>query len=46
MVHGAGEVLIEDERHAAGFAESAIGEAGSICLYELCRRGLMGVLGH
>jgi len=24
MVHGAGEVLVEDERHAAGLAESAI----------------------
>ena len=46
MVHGAGEVLIEDQRHLAGFAESAISEADSIGLYELCRRGLVAVLGH
>jgi hypothetical protein len=46
MVHGAGEMLIEDERHAAGFAESAMCEADSVGLYELCRPGLVGVLGH
>jgi hypothetical protein len=26
MVHGAGEVLVENERHSAGFAEASIGE--------------------
>jgi len=36
-------VLIEDERHAAGLAEPAIGEADSLGLDELCRRGLMAV---
>jgi len=33
-------VLVEDERHAAGLAESAIGETDSVSLDELCRRGL------
>src|ERR1700754_3271879 len=43
MVHGAGEVLVEDERHAAGLAESAIGEADAVRFDELCWRGLVGL---
>ena len=43
VIHGADVVLVEDERHAAGLAESAIGEADSVSLYELCRRGLVGM---
>src|SRR5437899_4697354 len=41
MVHGAGEVLVEDERHSAGFAEASIGEADAVGLDELRRRGLV-----
>src|SRR5882762_1776376 len=43
MVHGAGEVLVEDERHAARFAEAAIGEADAVGLDEPRRRGLVGM---
>src|SRR6195256_1585003 len=43
MVHGAGEVLVEDERDADNLAEPAIGEADTVCLDELRRRGLVGV---
>src|ERR1700732_4322999 len=46
IIHGAEVVLIENERHAAGLAEPAIGEADSLGLDELCRRGLVAVLGH
>ena len=46
MVHGAGIVLVEDERHAARLAEAAIGEADAVGLDELRRRGLVGVLGR
>src|SRR5260370_32864659 len=41
MVHGAGEVLVENERHSAGFAEASIGEADAVGLDELRRRGLV-----
>src|SRR6266403_3926572 len=43
MVHRPGEVLVEDERHADNLAEPAIGEADTVCLDELRRRGLVGV---
>jgi hypothetical protein len=43
MVYGAGEVLVEDERHAARFAKPAIGEADAVGFDELRRRGLVGV---
>src|SRR5712675_2823130 len=43
IIHGANVVLVEDDRHTAGFAESAIGEADSVSLYELCRRGLVSM---
>src|SRR5207245_2550030 len=43
VIHGADVVLVEDERHAAGLAESAVGEADSLGLDELCRRGLVGI---
>ena len=46
MVHGAGEVLVEDERHAGGIAKAAIGKADAVSFDELRRRGLMIVLGH
>src|ERR1700736_1848052 len=46
VIHGADVVLVEDERHAASLAESAIGEADSLGLDELCRRGLVPVLVH
>src|SRR5438874_8075447 len=43
VIHGAQVVLVEDERHAVGLAESAIGEADSVSLDELCRRGLVSM---
>src|SRR5258708_19315689 len=46
VIHSAPKMLHEDERHAARLAEPTIGEADSISLYELCRRGLVAVLGH
>src|SRR6266852_3816581 len=46
MVHGAGEMHVEDERHARGLAETAIGEADALGLDELRGCGLMGVSRH
>ena len=46
MVHGPGIVLVEDERQAVRLAETAIGEADTVGLGGLRRRGLVGVLGH
>src|SRR5438105_10966763 len=46
IIHGADVVLVEDDRHTAGLAESAIGETDSVSLYELSRRGLMPVVCH
>src|SRR3981081_829049 len=43
MVHRPGEVLVENERYAVRPAEATIGEADSVSLDELCRRGLVGV---
>src|SRR6202161_2316589 len=43
IIHGANVVLAKDERHASGLAEAAIGEGDSVGLYELCRRGLVGM---
>ena len=43
MVHGAGIVLVEDERYAVRLAEAAIGETNAVGLGELRRRGLVGV---
>jgi hypothetical protein len=45
MVHAAGEVLVEDDWHSAGFAEASIGEADAVRLDELRRRGLV-VMNH
>src|ERR1700720_1129850 len=42
-VHVGIEVLQKERRNRARFAESAIGEADSVSLYELCRRGLVGM---
>ena len=46
VVHRAGEMLVEDERHATRFAEAAVGEPNALGLDELRRRGLVTVLGH
>jgi hypothetical protein len=35
---------VEDQRHAAGLAEAAIGEADAVGFDELCRRGLVTVV--
>src|SRR5712672_1562696 len=43
MVHGAGEVLVEDQRHAGCIAKAAIGEADAVGFDELRRRGLVGM---
>src|ERR1700738_864159 len=43
VIHGAQVVHVEDERRAAGLAESAIGEADAVSVDELCRRGLVGM---
>jgi len=43
VIHSADVVLVEDDRHAARLAESAISETDSVSLYELCRRGLVGI---
>ena len=43
IIHGADVVLVEDDGHTAGLAESAIGEADSVSLNELCRRGLVSM---
>src|SRR5216683_3107673 len=43
IIHGADVVLVEDNRQTAGLAESAIGEADSIRLHELCRRSLVSM---
>jgi hypothetical protein len=41
-VHVGIEVLQKEQRNRARFAESAIGEADSVSLYELCRRRSRG----
>ena len=46
VIHSTPKMLHENERHAAQLAESAIGEADTVNLYELRRRGLVAVLGH
>src|SRR5260370_38068296 len=46
MVHVPEEMDVEDEWHAAGLAETAIGEADAIGLDELRGCGLMGVSRH
>ena len=46
IVHRPAEMLVEDERHAAGLAETAIGETDSVGLDELRRSGLVIVLDH
>src|SRR5216683_2938290 len=43
MVHGAGEVLVEDERHAGCVAKAAIGKADAVGFDEPRRRGLVSV---
>jgi hypothetical protein len=39
-------MLIEEERHAAGLAETAIGETDAVGLDELRWSGLVIALGH
>jgi hypothetical protein len=46
IIHRPAEMLVEDERRAAGLAEAAIGETDAVGLDELRRRGLVIVLGH
>ena len=46
VIHSTPKMLHENERHAARLAESAIGEADSVGLDELCPRGLVAVLVH
>src|SRR5580704_5233183 len=46
VIHGARVVLVEDNRHAAGLAESAIGEANSVGLDVLRRRRVVGMRRH
>src|SRR5258707_15798464 len=46
VIHSAGVMRAEDERHAAGIAETAIGETDSIGVDELRRRGLVGGFRH
>jgi hypothetical protein len=46
IIHGPAEMLVEDERRAAGLAETAIGETDSVSLDELRRSGLVIVLDH
>src|SRR6267143_4734966 len=46
MVHGAAEMHVEDERHARGLAETAIGETDALGLDELRGCGLMGMSRH
>src|SRR5258708_12940414 len=43
VVHGARVVLVEDDRHSADLAESAIGEANPLTLYTLFRPRLVGL---
>src|SRR3989442_12521837 len=46
MLHGAGEMHVEDERHARGLAETAIGETDALGFDELRGCGLMGMSRH
>jgi hypothetical protein len=46
MVHRASEVLVEDERYAARFAEASVSEPNTSRVHERRRRGLVTVLGH
>jgi hypothetical protein len=46
MVHGAGEVLVEEKRYAVRLAEAAMGEADAVGLNELRCSGVVIVLGH
>ena len=46
IIHSPAEMLVEDQRHTAGLAETAIGETDSVGLDELRRIGLVIVPGH
>ena len=43
VVHGTGEMHVEDERDAARFAEAPVSEPNTCRLYELRRRGLVAM---
>ncbi|MER9056820.1 MULTISPECIES: hypothetical protein [unclassified Mesorhizobium] len=43
MIHRAGEMHVEDERHATRFAEPPVSERGTCGVHELRRRGLVTV---
>jgi hypothetical protein len=46
MVHRAGEVLVENERDAAGLAKAPIRKADAVSFDELRWRGLVGMCAH
>jgi hypothetical protein len=46
VVHGAGEMHVEDERHATRFAEASVSEPNTGRVHELRWRGVVTVLGH
>jgi hypothetical protein len=46
MVHGAGEMLVENERYAAGLTEAAIGKTDAVSFDKLRRRRLVCVGGQ
>src|SRR6266849_115719 len=46
VVHRAGKVLVENQRHTAGLAEASVSKANTSRLQQPRGRGLMSVLGH
>src|ERR1700733_164391 len=46
VVHRAGIVLIEDQRHAARFAEPSVGKTNAVGVDKLGGRSLMRIAGH
>ena len=38
MIHGAGEMLVEDKGHAGSIAKAAIGKADAVNLFDELRR--------
>jgi hypothetical protein len=46
VVHRACEMHVEDEGHAAGFAEASVGETDTVGFDKLRRSGLMRVRNH
>jgi hypothetical protein len=46
VVHRAGEMHVEDQRHATRFAEASVSEPNTRRVHELRRRGVVTVLDH